>query len=64
MTDTPPNIPNHARERVRAAWIAGTRGEILLLGPAFKAIHRAGPPTPHGWMLATGEQGMAAFSGI
>jgi len=49
----------------RVVWLAGTRGEILLLGPSFKALCRppaeGGNPRAIGWLACTGEHGTAAY---
>lgn len=49
----------------RIAWLAGTRGEILQLGPLFKRVFA--PRDPKGdlhWFATTGEQGMAATQAL
>jgi len=48
----------------RSTWLAGTRGELLLLGPAFKALGRTHHQGLHCWLLHSGEQGMAAYQAL
>jgi UDP-N-acetylglucosamine 2-epimerase len=50
-----------AQTRARVVWLAGTRGELLSLGPLFlECQRRALPGGPLHWFMVTGEQGMAA----
>lgn len=53
-------------KRGRVAWIAGMRGQFMLMGQAFKALRQEQnqPGRPTHWMLATGEQGMAAYQAM
>lgn len=44
----------------RVTWVAGTRGEFLVLGQAYLALRRETPNDTNHWMLHTGEQGTAA----
>ena len=43
----------------RVAWFAGTRGEMLHLGPLFKALAAPHAGTGVHWLMNTAEQGMA-----
>lgn len=60
-----PQTP-HTRRVARLTWLAGTRGEVLTLGPAYQAL--GGKPDPArnllSWMLQTGENGMAAYQAL
>ncbi|MCE5230578.1 UDP-N-acetylglucosamine 2-epimerase [bacterium] len=51
-------------EQMRVLWIAGRRGEILLLGPVFQRLARAVGIKPTQWFLGTGEDGTAAFQAL
>ncbi|MCL5271158.1 MAG: hypothetical protein M1457_11575, partial [bacterium] len=61
--------PPRVTARPRIAWIAGTRGEILLLGPLFqhyirRSVRNSRPGEPLSWLLTTGEHGMAAWQAL
>src|SRR5687768_7255017 len=48
----------------RSAWLAGTRGEALILGPYFKYFCRGPRASGAGWWLSTSEHGMALHQAL
>lgn len=51
--------------KTRVAWFAGTRGEILSLGPLFREFyHPRGDGDATHWFVFTGEHGMAAHQAL
>lgn len=51
-------------EQLRVLWVAGRRGEILLLGPLFQRLGRMTGIKPTSWFVATGEDGTAAYQAL
>jgi hypothetical protein len=48
-------------QSLRVLWLAGRRGEILLLGPLYQRMARTVGLKPTSWFLASGEDGTAAY---
>ena len=66
-SDANPTNQGAAARKRRVGWIAGTRGELLLLGPVFRTLCRRDRADRYGrvgWLLCTGEQGMAAYQAL
>ncbi len=51
-------------ESLRVLWVAGRRGEILLLGPVHQRLARTAGVKPTAWFLGTGEDGTAAYQAL
>lgn len=60
------DTPRTKNKRARVAWVAGMRGEFLLMGPTFKAmrLRHNESGVPLNWLLATGENGMAGYQAL
>ena len=56
--------PSRPKVAPRVAWIAGTRGEILLLTPLMRGLRETGDVETSHSLLTTGEHGMAASQAL
>lgn len=56
-----PAASSHHRPDRRVTWVAGSRGDLLLLGPLFQHFKKRLTPGLHHWLLDSGEAGMAAI---